>query len=181
MSGHNKWAQIKHQKGVTDQRRGQLFSKLVSAITVAAKNGSDPHFNPRLRSAIEKAKEHSVPNDNIERAIKRASGAAGGLDELLFEAYDKSGAALIVSVATDNRNRSVAEIKKILSDHGGKLAAENAVRWLFESVPDGGGGVSWRPKFFRDAKEEDLRGIRALIADLHQHDEVSGVWADVAL
>src|SRR3989344_1759085 len=122
MSGHSHWAGIKHKKGIADQKRGQLFSKLVSAITAAARGEPNPEFNPRLRTAIEKAREHNVPAENIERAVKRASEAGSAIEDLVMEAYGPGGAAIIIEATTDNRNRTVAEVKKILSDGGGKWA-----------------------------------------------------------
>src|SRR3989338_11296018 len=109
MSGHSKWSQIKHKKGTTDQKRGQLFSKLLKAISIAAKKEPNPLYNPRLRSVIEKAKENSVPQENIERAISKASEEKN-LDEVIIEAYGPEGAALIIQGVTDNTNRTVAEV-----------------------------------------------------------------------
>jgi len=113
MSGHSKWSQIKHQKGVVDQKRGRLFSKLLKAITITARIESNPQFNPRLRAAIDKARENQVPADNIERAIKRSTEVTLNIEELILEAYGPGGIAILIQAATDNKNRAVAEIKKI--------------------------------------------------------------------
>ena len=135
MSGHSKWATIKHKKGKTDARRGKLFSKLSRAITVAAREGGpDPTMNIALANAVEKAKAESMPKDNIERAIQRGSGGAEGeqFESIVYEGYGPAGVAIIVEVLTDNRNRSAAEVRNIFSKHGGSLAQPGAVAWVFE-------------------------------------------------
>ena len=135
MSGHSKWATIKHKKGKTDARRGKLFSKLSRAITVAAREGgADPAMNISLANAIEKAKAESMPKDNIERAIQRGAGGADGetYESILYEGYGPAGVAIIVEVLTDNKNRSAAEVRNIFSKHGGQLAQPGAVAWVFE-------------------------------------------------
>jgi len=135
VSGHSKWATIKHKKGKTDAARGKLFSKLSRAITVAARDGGpDPAMNIALANAIEKAKAESVPKDNIERAIQRGVGGAEGAsyESIVYEGYGPAGVAIIVEVLTDNRNRSAAEVRNIFSKHGGQLAQPGAVAWGFE-------------------------------------------------
>jgi len=135
VSGHSKWATIKHKKGKTDARRGKLFSKLSRAITVAAREGGpDPAMNISLANAIEKAKAESMPKDNIERAIQRGGGGAEGeqYESIVYEGYGPAGVAIIVEVLTDNRNRSAAEVRNIFSKHGGQLAQPGAVAWGFE-------------------------------------------------
>jgi YebC/PmpR family DNA-binding regulatory protein len=135
VSGHSKWATIKHKKGKTDARRGKLFSKLSRAITVAAREGGiDPAMNISLANAIEKAKAESMPKDNIERAIQRGGGGAEGeqYESILYEGYGPAGVAIIVEVLTDNKNRSAAEVRNIFSKHGGQLAQPGAVAWGFE-------------------------------------------------
>lgn len=135
MSGHSKWATIKHKKGKTDAKRGKLFSKLSRAITVAAREGgTDPGMNLALANAIEKAKAESMPKDNIERAIQRGGGGAEGeqYESIVYEGYGPSGVAIIVEVLTDNRNRSAAEVRNIFGKHGGQLAQPGAVAWGFE-------------------------------------------------
>jgi len=173
MSGHNKWAQIKHQKGATDQKRGALFSKLLRAISAAAKEDPDPKFNPRLRSMIEKARTHSVPQENVDRAIQKAKNAEENYDELLFEAYAPGGIALLVRAITDNRNRTVAEIKKLLHDHGGKWAEIGSVQWAFEKTEEG-----WRARFPQDVLRETSEQLAALIVALEAHNDVEKVWAN---
>lgn len=136
MSGHSKWSSIKHQKVITDARRGQLFTKLTREIMVAVREGgSNPDANFRLRLAVQKARDRSMPSENIERAIKRASGAAegAGLVEMVLEGYGPSGAAILVQALTDNRNRTLQDVRNIFSRHGGNLGESGCVAWLFDS------------------------------------------------
>ena len=137
MSGHSKWSQIKHQKGQTDARRGQLFTKLAREIAVAArKGGPDPDMNPSLRIAVERARQSNMPLDNIKRAIDRAVGntADGGasLEEVGYEGYSPGGAAILVVALTDNRNRAASEVRKTFTSHNSKLGEVGSVAWLFE-------------------------------------------------
>jgi YebC/PmpR family DNA-binding regulatory protein len=139
MSGHSKWATIKHKKAATDARRGKVFTKLIRELTIAARAaGSDPNTNPRLRTAILTAKNENMPNDNIERAIQRGTGQLEGetLDEVTFEGYGPGGVGMLVQVVTSNRNRSVGEIRHLLSKNGGNLAETGAVGWMFHRKGD---------------------------------------------
>ncbi len=136
MSGHSKWSTIKRQKGVADAQRGQVFTKLSKEIIIAAKSGGgDPAGNTRLRLAIQKAKESNMPADNIKRAIDRAVGGGDGADlvEITYEGYGPSGTAVLVEVATDNRNRTVAEVRNVLTRAGGNLGETGSVSWNFEN------------------------------------------------
>ncbi len=136
MSGHSKWSSIKHQKGVTDARRGQLFTKLTREIIVAThQGGSNPESNFRLRLAVQKARDSNMPLDNIERAIKRGSGELEGasLVEMILEGYGPGGAAILVQALSDNRNRTVQDVRNIFARHGGSLGTNGCVAWLFES------------------------------------------------
>ena len=136
MSGHSKWAQIKRQKGATDARRGQLFTKLTREIIVAARQGgSNPESNFRLRLAVQKARDSNMPLDNIDRAIKKGSGVAesGSLTELTLEGYGPNGVAIMVEAVTDNRNRTIADVRSVFTKHGGNLGESGCVSWLFES------------------------------------------------
>jgi len=136
MSGHSKWSSIKHQKGVTDARRGQLFTKLTrEIIMVAREGGSNPETNFRLRLAVQKARDNNMPQDNIERAIKRGSGEIEGatLVELVLEGYGPSGTAILVQALTDNRNRTLQDVRNIFSRNGGNLGESGCVGWLFDS------------------------------------------------
>ena len=135
MAGHSKWAQIKRKKAVTDARRGQLFTKLLKEITVAARmGGGGPEGNSRLRVAVQEARGANVPNNNIERAIKRGTGELEGLayEEVSYEGYGPGGAAILVEAVTDNRNRTVAEVRHQFSKHGGSLGENGCVSWMFD-------------------------------------------------
>jgi YebC/PmpR family DNA-binding regulatory protein len=134
MSGHSKWATIKHKKAALDAKRGKAFTRLIKEIMIAARNGGDPDANARLRTAITAAKAVSMPADNIKRAIMRGTGEleGGQIDEILFEGYGPGGAAVLVNVATDNRNRTVSEIRHLFSKNGGNLGEQGSVAWMFE-------------------------------------------------
>lgn len=134
MAGHSKWAQIKHKKAVTDSRKGVAYTKLANAISVAAKNGADPEKNFQLRLAIQKAKDANMPNSNIERSIQRGSGQLGGaqIEEVIYEGYCPGGVAVIVEAATDNRNRTAAEVRSVFAKHGGSLGSPGSVAFQFE-------------------------------------------------
>ncbi|MEN2986619.1 MAG: YebC/PmpR family DNA-binding transcriptional regulator [Thermodesulfovibrionaceae bacterium] len=135
MAGHSKWAQIRHKKAQVDARKGKIFTKLVREITVAARlGGGDPEKNPRLRVAIDKAKEVNMPMENIKRAIMKGTGELLGTtyEEAVYEGYGPGGVALLIEVLTDNRNRTVSEIRHILSKHGGSLGESGCVSWIFE-------------------------------------------------
>ena len=155
MSGHSKWHSIRHKKGATDAKRGKIFTKLIREITVAARlGGGDPDANPRLRTVILKAREANMPRDNIDRAIKKGAGGGDGADfhELLYEAYGPGGVALLIQVLTDNKNRSAAEIRSILTKGGGNLGDSGSVSYLFSR-----------------------KGIIALEAELYHEDQVMEV------
>ncbi len=135
MSGHSKWHTIKHKKGAADARRGKVFTRIIKELTVAARNGGgDVDTNPRLRTVVAEAKAVNMPADNIKRAIQRGTGELPGVsyDEITYEGYGPGGAAVIVETLTDNRNRTVGEMRHILSKHSGNLAAENSVAWMFD-------------------------------------------------
>lgn len=135
MSGHSKWSTIKHKKAAKDAKRGKLFTKLIKEITVAAKlGGGDINANPRLRTAVTTARQNSMPTDNIERAIKKGTGELEGVtyDEISYEGYGPGGAAVLVMVMTDNRNRTVAEIRRLFTKHGGAMGESGCVAWMFQ-------------------------------------------------
>jgi len=134
MSGHSKWATIKHKKAALDSKRGKMFTRIIKEIMIAARNGGDPDGNPRLRTAILAAKGVSMPSDNIKKAILRGSGEleGGQIDEVTFEGYGPGGAAVLVNVATDNRNRTVSEIRHAFSKNGGNMGEQGSVAWMFE-------------------------------------------------
>jgi YebC/PmpR family DNA-binding regulatory protein len=136
MSGHSKWASIKHQKGVTDARRGQLFTKLTREIIIAAREGGgNPEMNFRLRLAVQKARDNNMPMDNVERAIKKGTGEleGGSLAEVVLEGYGPGGTAILVSALTDNRNRTIQEVRSTFTRHGSSLGESGCVAWLFDS------------------------------------------------
>jgi YebC/PmpR family DNA-binding regulatory protein len=135
MSGHSKWHSIRHKKGAVDAKRGKLFTKIIKEITVASRmGGGDPEANPRLRTIILKAKEANMPKDNIEKAIKKGTGELEGysLEEITYEGYGPSGVAIMIDAMTDNRNRTTAEIRNILTKSGGNLGENGCVSWIFE-------------------------------------------------
>jgi YebC/PmpR family DNA-binding regulatory protein len=136
MSGHSKWSSIKHKKGAADARRGKLFTKLARAITVAARDGGgDPDGNPALATAIQKARDASMPKDNIQRAIDRGTGVgadAAAIEGVVFEGYGPGGAAILIEALTDNRNRTAADVRHAFSKHNGNLGEPGSVAWIFE-------------------------------------------------
>jgi YebC/PmpR family DNA-binding regulatory protein len=133
MSGHSKWATIKHKKAATDAKRGRIFTRLIREISIAARGGGDPNSNPRLRTAIAAAKNENMPNENIERAILRGTGQLEGeqYEEVTFEGYGPGGVGMLIQAATTNRNRAVGEIRHLMSRNGGNLAEAGAVNWMF--------------------------------------------------
>ena len=165
MSGHSKWATIKRQKGVADARRGQLFTKLGREIAVAVRQGgADPNANFRLRLAVQKARDHNMPLDNIDRAIKRASGGSEGttFTEVIYEGYGPGGVALLLEAMTDNRNRTASEVRNVFSRNGGNMGESGSVTWLFE--PKGvitveAEDIEELELYFIDAGAEDIRNL----------------------
>ena len=135
MSGHSKWSTIKHKKAAKDAKRGKIFTKLIKEITVAARmGGGDINANPRLRTAVLTARSNSMPSDNIERAIKKGTGELEGVtyEEIQYEGYGPGGAAIIAQVLTDNKNRTVSEIRRLFTKHGGNLGETGCVAWMFD-------------------------------------------------
>ena len=134
MSGHSKWHTIKHKKGAADAKRGKIFTRLIKELTVAARSGGgDPDMNPRLRTIVAEAKANNMPRENIERAIRRGTGEEPGVsyEEIMYEGYGPGGVALMIQTLTDNKNRTVGEIRHLLAKYNGNLAAENSVAWMF--------------------------------------------------
>lgn len=177
MSGHSKWAQIKHKKAIIDVKRAGVFGKIARAITVAAREkGSDPNANPTLRTMIQKAREANMPQDNIDRAIKKGSGEGEeALQEFTYEAYGPGGVAIVLTGITDNNNRTSNEIKHLLSGHGGKWANPGSVLWAFEKKEN-----EWEPKPYTmvsvDTKTEEA--LFRLMEVLDEHDDVQEVYAN---
>ena len=134
MSGHSKWHTIKHKKGAADAKRGKVFTRIIKELSVAARNGGgDPDTNPRLRTIVAEAKANNMPRENIERAIRRGTGEEPGVsyEEITYEGYGPGGVAILIQTVTDNKNRTVGEIRHLLGKHAGNLAAENSVAWMF--------------------------------------------------
>ena len=164
MSGHSEWATIKHKKAALDAKRGKAFTRLIKEITIAARNGGDPDGNPRLRTAILAAKAVSMPSDNIKKAVMRGTGEleGGQIEEVMFEGYGPGGAAVLVNVATDNRNRTVSEIRHLFSKNGGNMGEQGSVAWMFERksqifVPGDKAGEDQLMGIVLDAGADDLR------------------------
>ncbi|HEX5762156.1 MAG TPA: YebC/PmpR family DNA-binding transcriptional regulator [Solirubrobacterales bacterium] len=183
MSGHSKWSSIKHKKGAADAKRGKLFTKLARAITVAARDGGgDPDGNPALATAVQKARDASMPKDNIQRAIDRGTGAGGdaaAIERVVFEGYGPGGAAVLVEALTDNRNRTSAEVRHAFSKHNGSLGEPGSVAWIFEKR----GAVSVEAARYDeddlivaiDAGAEDVRDEGETLRVLCQPSDLSAV------
>jgi len=165
MAGHNKWTQIKHQKGIADKKRGAVFSKILKAVSIAAREEPNPNFNPRLRTMIERAKEANVPQENINRAIQKTKETEV-LEELVIEAYGPGGVALIINAITDSHNRTISEIKHILSGNEAKIANPGSVLWAFEEE---------RPKFPQQASDEARIKIKKLVDELESREDVQKI------
>lgn len=180
MSGHSKWAQIKHKKALTDAKKGKLFSKMARVISVAAKErGTDPATNPKLRMAMDAARSAGMPKENIARAIDRAAGAGAkeNLEEVNYEAYGPGGAALLIFGVTDSKNRTTNEIKHILSENDGKLAAEGSVGWMFKKR----GAVNFRKETAAGPTEDFmLKLIDAGAEDVREFTEGYTAYVDPA-
>ncbi len=187
MSGHSKWATIKHKKAALDKKRGKLFTRLIKEITIAARDGGDADANPRLRTAVLAAKAASMPQDNITRAIKRGTGEleGGQIDEVMFEGYGPGGVAILVLTATDNRNRTVSEIRHIFSKNGGNLGEKNSVAFMFDRkshivIEREGLSEDDLMAAVLDAGPDDIRqdgGQWEIIAPPEQHDAVLAALA----
>lgn len=179
MSGHSHWSSIKHKKGITDARKGKIFSKMAKMITVAARKGGDPEMNPVLRLAIEKARAVNMPKDNIERAIKKGTGKdkSTELEEIIYEAYGPNGTPLIIEVITDNKNRTLSEIKHILNNHNSKLAESGSVKYIFEKQED-----EWKPKYSIDITDANLKNeLEKLFEELDENEDVKEIYSNVNL
>ena len=177
MSGHSKWSTIKRKKGAADAKRGKLFTKAIKEITIAAREGGgDPSANPRLRLAVDNAKAINMPADNIERAIKKATGELEGVTyhELTYEGYATGGIALLVEVATDNKNRTVAEVRHLFSKHNGSMGESGSVAWMFEKK-----GIISLPK--QEKSEDEVLEIilNAGAENMQSEDEFFEIQTDV--
>ncbi|OGY57502.1 MAG: hypothetical protein A3C03_01700 [Candidatus Colwellbacteria bacterium RIFCSPHIGHO2_02_FULL_45_17] len=173
MSGHNKWSKIKHKKATEDSGKSKLFSKLAKEIAIAARHGSDPQFNPTLRSAIDRARKQNMPQVNVERAIKKAEGG-GDLEPILIEAYGPDGIGVIVEGATDNKNRTIGEVRVILKKYDSKIAEQGGLAWSFEKK-DG----EYAAKFPREVSEEIGNKIFSLQDELEEMDDILAVYTSI--
>ena len=178
MAGHSHWKQIKTHKGTADAKRGTLFSKLLKAVSIAARQEPSPDFNPRLRSTIEKARINQVPQENIERAISKASENKN-LEDLIIEAYGLEGSAIIIEAITDNTNRTISEIKHLLSSQEAKMANQGSVLWSFN--PPVGGDGEWKAKFPQQISEDGKKKLRNLINMLEERDDVQKITTNINL
>ena len=177
MSGHNKWSSIKHKKGAADAKRGQLFTRIVKEIILAAKNGGgDAEMNPRLRTAVLTAKAANMPRENIERAIKRGTGDIEGAayEEIVYEGYGHNGVGIVVEVMTDNKNRTVADVRHIFSKYGGNLAESGSVAWNFEQK-----GFFNVPSAGLDEDEFMMQALEAGAEDIELSDEYFDIYTAV--
>ena len=175
MSGHSKWANIKNQKAATDAKRGKSFSKLIALITAAAKGGPDLESNPKLRMLVDKAKAANMPQDNIERAIKRGSGTGSDgveMDETIYEAYGPGGSAVLIKTITDNKNRALGSVKQLLNKHSAKLASLGSVLYLFKekgyAIID---SKAWNDNF-------EMKAIEAGADDFKKDEESVTIYTD---
>ena len=179
MSGHSHFASIKHKKAITDAKRGNLFSKISRAISIAVKEkGSDPDTNSGLRLAIEQAKKANMPSDTIKRAVQKGTGELIGetLEEFVFEAYGPGGIAIIIEGITDNKNRTLGEIKQILTQNNSKLSNEGSVRWLFERKGCLILDYKAQPEELKNKEQLELNIIEAGADDIHWHNELLDVY-----
>jgi transcriptional/translational regulatory protein YebC/TACO1 len=174
MSGHNKFSKIKRLKAKNDAQKSKVFSKMAKLISVASRKVKGDVNSPELRAVIEKAKSFDMPNDNIDRAVKKASSEGGAeMESITYEAYGPAGIAIIVDVLTENRNKAAAEVKHILSLNGTSLASPGSASWAFEKTPEG-----WIPKTTMPISEEDSPALEKLIDDLENNDEVQEVYTN---
>lgn len=176
MSGHNKWSKIKRQKGATDAAKSKIFSKLARAIATASRLVNGDTTSPTLRTAIEKAREYNMPIDNIERAIKKGSGAdAEAMENITYESYGPGGCALVIEALTSNRNKAAQEVKFILSEHGCALAGVGSATWAFNKNKESN---EWVPNMTVPISEEDSATLEKLIEALEDNDEVQEVYTN---
>ncbi len=171
MSGHNKFSKIKHQKAKNDGQKSKIFGKLVRYISVEAKKSGGNLKSPGLALAIEKAKKENMPNDTIDRAIKKATiDNSATMDNIIYESYGPGGVAILIDVLTDNRNKAAAEVKHILSNHGSELASVGSATWAFTKTHEG-----WTANTTMPLEDEDITKLSALVEELEENDEVQNV------
>ncbi len=173
MSGHNKYSKIKHLKAKTDAQKSKVFTKFGRLITVEAKKAGGNVNSPGLKAVIERAREANMPNDTIERAVKKATDASAVMEAITYESYGPGGSAIIIEVLTDNRNRAAQEIKALLSRHGHELAVMGSAAWAFTKNHEG-----WTPSTTVAISEEDGKKLEELIEELEENDDVQGVFTN---
>lgn len=171
--GHSKWAKTKVKKAVTDAQKSKLFTKIVRLITIEAKKSNGDTNAPGLRIAIEKAREANMPNENIERAIKKATEAGDAMEHITYEAYGPGGVAIVIEALTDSRNKAAQEIRHILSEHGTTLSGIGSVTWAFSKK-----GNEWEPTSTVVLNSEDQLLLEALVEDLENNDEVQDIFTN---
>ena len=175
MSGHNKWSKIKHKKAATDAKRSKEFSKIVRLIKVEARRAMGDVNAPGLKTAIDKAKSVNMPKDNIDRAVKSAAtDPEANMESALYESYGPGGVAMVIEALTDNKNRTSAEIKHILSKKGLSLANPGSATWAFENLDDG-----WEAKTTIDLSDSDLEKLSALVDELEEQEDTQTVYVNV--
>lgn len=176
MSGHNKWSKIKHKKAATDAQKSKVFGKMARLIAAESKKAGGDTSAPGLRAAIEKAKQENMPNDNIERAVKKGVGADGEeMESVLYEAYGPGGCAILIEGLTDNRNRTSAEIKHLLSKAGASLSEKGAAQWAFTKTADG-----WEPHTTIPLSDEDGEKLERIVEAVEESDDVQGVYTNAS-
>lgn len=180
MAGHNKWSKIKRKKAKKDKERSKIFSKLVDQIQTEAKRCKGDMNDPGLQQAISEAKEANMPKDNIKDAIERATTAAEGSEEITYEAYGPGGSQIIIESETSNRNKSAAEIRHILSEHGIDLAKPGAVVWAFEESRDDDGYRHWTPQNKIGLDDESTKKLQKILDELEDNEEVRMVFTNVS-
>ena len=172
MSGHSKWAQIRRQKGINDQKKGQVFSRLAKKISIVARGGIDPSSNYKLQSVIEEARAMNMPKENIERAIKRASDKeAAVLNELVIQAMGPGGVAIIIEAITDNKNRTINEIKHLMAEHEVKMVPENSLNWMFDR--------NWAPHAPLEIDQTNQDKLDKILEALDENDDVENVHTNL--
>ncbi len=186
MSGHSKWAQIKHQKGTTDAKKSKIFGKLARVISLTARKGGDPDTNPSLKDAISKAKEANMPSDNIQKAVKRGSGElkeGGALEEVIYEVFGSGGCAILIEGITDNKNRTLGEIRHILAKHELQLAGTGSALWNFEKTSSGpaSSGTSWQPKHAIQASKEDQEKLKSLFEEMDELEDIQNITTNCTI
>lgn len=172
MSGHNKWSKVKNKKAVTDARKGKIYTKMAKVIAVELKKANGDTKAAGVQAAVKKAREYNVPNENIERALKKNDNSAQ-MESIIYEAYGPGGVALMIEALTDNRNKAAGEIKHILTESGSALAAPGSASWAFTKTAEG-----YMPNTMTPISEEDGAKLDALIEALEDNDEVQEIWTN---